>query len=82
MRRKPEYYSLGNSEGSITASQLRRAKREIQRTAMQAWFYEHFESPDTLPYDSSEGGYQWIWGGPYDPRQELEGEFGQRVSGS
>jgi hypothetical protein len=47
---------------------------------METWFYQHFESPDTLPYDSSEGGYQWIWGGPYDPRQELEGEFGGIVS--
>jgi hypothetical protein len=76
MRRKPEYYLLGESESSITASRLRRANREVQRKAMEIWFHQRFESPDTLPYDSSEGGYQWIWGGPYDAREELEAEFG------
>jgi hypothetical protein len=78
MRRKPTYYSLG-SEGQITASKLRRANRKIQRQAMETWFYHKFERPDTLPYESAEGGYQWIWGGPYDPRDELEGEFGGTV---
>jgi hypothetical protein len=75
MRRKPEYYSLG-TEGQITASKLRRANRKIQRKVMETWFYHKFERPDMLPYESAEGGYQWIWGGPYDPRDELEGEFG------
>lgn len=79
MRRKPEYYSLGGTEGGITASRLRRANRSVQRKAMETWFYHKFESPETLPYDSAEGGYQWIWGGPYDPRHELEGEFGGTV---
>src|SRR6478609_5359963 len=80
MRRKPKNYAIRNSECSLTESQLGRAKGEVQRRAMETWFYQHFESPDTLPYDSSEGGYQWIWGGPYDPRQELEGGFGGIVS--
>jgi hypothetical protein len=28
------------------------------------------------PYESAEGGYQYIWGGPYNARVALESEFG------
>lgn len=40
------------------------------------WFHEHYEDPaERLPYESREGGYQWIWGGPYDAHEELSAEF-------
>jgi hypothetical protein len=43
---------------------------------MVTWFRENFDDPaNSLPYASAEGGYQWIWGGPYDAREELEQAF-------
>ena len=43
---------------------------------MKTWFFENYEDPvENTPYDSGEGGYQYIWGGPFDAREELETEF-------
>jgi hypothetical protein len=31
-----------------------------------AWFLARYEDPvDVCPYESAEGGYQYIWGGPH-----------------
>lgn len=46
------------------------------RAEMRLWFYSQYESPaECLPYIPTEGGYQWIYGGPYDARDVLEEEF-------
>lgn len=75
-RRKPTYYSLPDSEMSITASKLRRADRGTQLEVMRAWFYANYENPvENTPYESAEGGYIYIWGGPYDPKEELDAQF-------
>ncbi len=43
---------------------------------MRHWFSANYEDPvENTPYESAEGGYIYIWGGPYDPREELDGEF-------
>ena len=43
---------------------------------MEGWFRQRFEDPaESTPYDSASGGYQWIWGGPYDAEEELHGKF-------
>ena len=61
----------------ISAESLRDADRETQLEVMEAWFRERFEDPaERTPYESAEGGYIWIWGGPHDAREELEDEFG------
>jgi len=40
------------------------------------WFFENFQDPvNSTPYDGREGGYQYIHGGPYDAREELEDQF-------
>lgn len=40
------------------------------------WFYSNFEDPaNGVPYESREGGYQYVFGGPYDPQEELSFEF-------
>ncbi|MEA9357208.1 hypothetical protein SHI21_13370 [Bacteriovorax sp. PP10] len=45
---------------------------------MRNWFSERFEDPaHGTPYDSSEGGYQWIYGGPYDAEEILDGNFAE-----
>jgi hypothetical protein len=39
-----------------------------------------FENPaEHTPHESSEGGYLYIWGGPYEARDELFAEFGDYV---
>ena len=48
---------------------------------MVAWFNKFFEDPaQQTPYNSREGGYQWIWGGPYDALEQIGDEFGDRYS--
>lgn len=40
------------------------------------WFNDNFEDPARrTPYSTAEGGYEWIWGGPYDAREELSSQF-------
>lgn len=58
-------------------SVLSQLDREEQIEAMKEWFFEHYTNPvHNSPYISAEGGYQYIWGGPYDAQEELEKEFG------
>lgn len=43
---------------------------------MLEWFRRNFENPsDTLPFDSRAGGFQWIYGGPFAPQEELARAF-------
>jgi len=43
---------------------------------MRSWFFANFQDPvEETPYDSGEGGYIYIYGGPYDAKEELEGRF-------
>lgn len=44
---------------------------------MKKWFLENYEDPANFcPFESKEGGYFYIYGGPYDAQEELENEFG------
>jgi hypothetical protein len=50
--------------------------------AMVAWFKSNFEDPaNSLPYSSDHGGYQWLWGGPYDAWEELQEAFPEAEEG-
>lgn len=43
---------------------------------MVEWFFDHYEDPaQGVPHDSGEGGYQYILGGPYGAREELQEQF-------
>src|SRR6056297_3346034 len=45
---------------------------------MKEWFYENYEDPaNSLPHNSREGGYQWIYGGPETPLDALQDGFGE-----
>lgn len=49
---------------------------------MVSWFFDTYEDPDENDsYESAEGGYQFIWGGPYSARDELGSQF-PKVDGS
>lgn len=50
--------------------------RQDRINALVEWFHAHYEDPAIrLPYDSREGGYQWIYGGPHDARDELSDNY-------
>ena len=61
---------------SVSPENFGKLDVDTQIEAMRNWFYERFEDPAVrTPYESREGGYQWIWGGPFDAREELESCF-------
>jgi len=52
-----------------------------QKSILEEWFRSNYEDPaHRMPYVSAEGGYIWIWGGPYDAREEIETNFGGLAS--
>lgn len=43
---------------------------------IRTWFFENYEDPAIrTPYESAEGGYQYIWGGPYTTAEVLEDAY-------
>lgn len=79
-RRGTRYYSENDFERGVTRSQLKRLGRTRQIEYMRHWFDKNFEDPtNETPYNSREGGFLYIWGGPYDAAEELFGEFGDFV---
>lgn len=72
---KRRHYYLPSTDGYITTVQLTKLGAELQIEVMRSWFEGAFDPPDELPYDSGEGGFQWIWGGPYDPGSQLRSRF-------
>jgi hypothetical protein len=45
--------------------------------AMVGWFFENFEDPaHSTPWD---GGYVYIWGGPYDATGEIYDAFDEKT---
>ena len=63
-------YYIG--EDRFTPSQFRRLSRSRKVEAMSKWFLDNYEDPAVrTPYESGEGGYQWIWGGPYEAHEEM-----------
>jgi hypothetical protein len=80
-REKPKlrWYTLKDGK-HISSRDLPNAEREEQLDAMRQWFHRHYEDPaESCPHDSGEGGYQYIYGGPYDASEELSTEFGGGV---
>jgi len=46
---------------------------------MEGWFSKNYDDPaNFLPYDSQEGGFQYLYGGPYELDELLYEEFGER----
>lgn len=73
---KKSEYILPGLDRSIPRSELAKADRETQLEVMRTWFFQNFEDPaERTPYESREGGYIWIWGGPHEAREEIEEEF-------
>jgi hypothetical protein len=72
----PEAGDLGAHPFDPNDQWLKGAPKDIQIEAMRQWFYARFEDPaECTPYDSGEGGYQFIHGGPCDPNDEIQERF-------
>jgi hypothetical protein len=57
------------------------AEVALQQEAMQRWFETRYWDPaNDTPYNSEEGGYLFIHGGPYAAEDELYGRFGDLLS--
>lgn len=68
------YANAGTSE--INNEWLEGATPAEQAAALLEWFQARFQDPaHETPYMSSEGGYIWVHGGPYDAKEELEERF-------
>lgn len=68
-------------QANIGKEQLPELAKELQMQVMREWFFSHYEDPvERTPYQSSEGGYLWIWGGPYDADEVLQDEFSGLVA--
>lgn len=64
--------------GPSSPADLSNVDRKGRIELMVEWFRENFDDPaNSLPYESAEGGYQWIWGGPFDAAEELQNAFPQ-----
>lgn len=78
----PEDHLFEIANGNyVTASALEKADPEKQKHVMKRWFFQNYEDPvHSCPHDSAEGGYQFVYGGPFDAHEELDGMFGAIVS--
>lgn len=75
-------YSTSESDRTVSRAELSNEDSEVQLDVMRTWFFQNFEDPvERTPYVTAEGGYIWIWGGPYEAREELEVEFGGVIPG-
>ena len=75
------YFAPDEAERSVKPAELKRLGRRRQIDYLVHWFLGMFEDPaNETPYESREGGYQYIWGGPYEAQDELDREFGGLVS--
>jgi hypothetical protein len=59
---------------------LETAPKELQIAAMRRWFLDRFEDPaNETPWDGEDKQYVFVWGGPYDPNDEIQSRFGHVV---
>jgi len=50
--------------------------KETSIDKMTNWFHANYQDPvNRLPYNSREGGYQYLYGGPYDANEEISDNY-------
>lgn len=56
---------------------LATAPKELQIAAMRRWFLDRYEDPaNETPWDGEDKAYVFVWGGPFDPNDEIQSRFG------
>ncbi|RCK37237.1 hypothetical protein [Thalassospira xiamenensis] len=77
------YVAPWDEEVRLSPSEVSRLSPEQQFQLIRHWFFQMFEDPGIeTPYDSEEGHYNFIWGGPYSAEQEIFNEFVELVDQS
>jgi hypothetical protein len=72
----PEAYRRGHTRVEIDDVWLASATPALQKQAMHEWFTSRYCDPAMeTPYMSSEGGYIFVHGGPYDPDEVIQDRF-------
>lgn len=70
------YYRHPSYKHEFTSDDLVKADCETQLDVMRQCFFENYEDPvNNTPYESAEGGYIYIYGGPYEALEGLQNEF-------
>jgi hypothetical protein len=80
MRSRGPFLFTAEYEHGVTRTDFRRLPKSEKIKLMVEWFYQNFEDPtNRTPYETAEGGFQYIWGGPYDANNEIGSMFGGLV---
>jgi hypothetical protein len=75
-----QYYDLPQEQLSISLLELASKNAEAQKDIMRTWFFQNYQDPvHECPYNSREGGYAYVYGGPYESIEELQSEFGGHI---
>ncbi len=75
-----EYEEDENESKYNESDSIEYAEEAIEE--IKEWFFEHYEDPanSSLPYNSKEGGYQWIHGEPVNTAEVIYENFEKRYS--
>ncbi|MBS0533649.1 MAG: hypothetical protein JSR72_06295 [Proteobacteria bacterium] len=77
----PKPFIIDDMDRGVTRTAFRRMKKAQKRQLIIEWFGQNYEDPAVrTPFESREGGYQYIWGDPRETRVILDGQFGGLVS--
>jgi hypothetical protein len=79
---EPPPFLEDGSQFGISHTTFEEMEEDDQRELMVQWFYENFEDPanGSVPWDGETKEWLYLWGGPYDAREELGDKFGDIVS--
>ena len=76
-----DFYPDPELGDSYKLEELKNLDVNTQMRIMRHWFLLNYEDPaERTPYESQEGGYQFIFGGPYDAFELLAHHFRSYVS--
>jgi hypothetical protein len=77
----PNHYYSDEDTIGVAANDLRRMRTADQVPYLTHWFLTYYEDPArSTPYNSAEGGYLYVHGGPYDAQEQISKEFDGIVS--
>jgi hypothetical protein len=74
-------YLEDGSQFGISRAGFEEMDEDEQREWMRTWFFQNFEDPQNkTPWDGETKSYMYLWGGPFDAREQLWEKFGDIVS--
>src|SRR5271154_773105 len=78
---EPRPFFEDGSQFGVSRAAFETMDEDEQREFMRDWFFQNFEDPvNSLPHDDETKEYIFLWGGPYDAKEQLWDKFGEVVS--